>query len=272
MDSGVEGKVHTYKILQCMPACAAGGRKLGRPRRIVVHAWTELDLAELTILRRLNDSKLRPNQLAEVDGDIVARGSGVLAGEDETAEVVAWDEGQNAANFAQTLVWDGYLRSVGAADELANQLKRAHDQILELSRQLSAETIAGQKRLNDLTAEHRTQMSNRASEHRSQVTAMTLDPRIEDVLRRSLRDIAQGVAAPLDPQLLHGLAASAEGALGRFVALGATPVVLTTPDLRRYVRAIFERKLPQVSVVSFREIDPLVPLRVAETLKTPQLS
>ena len=104
------------------------------------------------------------------------------------------------------------------------------------------------------------------------VTAMTLDPRIEDVLRRSLRDIAQGVAAPLDPQLLHGLAASAEGALGRFVALGATPVVLTTPDLRRYVRAIFERKLPQVSVVSFREIDPLVPLRVAETLKTPQLS
>lgn len=214
MDSGVEGKVHTYKILQCMPACAAGGRKLGRPRRVVVHAWTELDLAELTILRRLNDSKLRPNQLAEVDGDIVARGSGVLAGEDETAEVVAWDEGQNAANFAQTLVWDGYLRSVGAADELANQLKRAHDQILELSRQLSAETIAGQKRLNDLTAEHRTQMSNLASEHRSQVTAMTLEHNkqlgdmVDEMLKfkMSLLKNSGGSGATVDMETLTAVA------------------------------------------------------------------
>lgn len=214
MDSGVEGKVHTYKILQCMPACAAGGRKLGRPRRIVVHAWTELDLAELAILRRLNDSKLRPNQLAEVDGDIVARGSGVLAGEDETAEVVAWDEGQNAANFAQTLVWDGYLRSVGAADELANQLKRAHDQILELSRQLSAETIAGQKRLNDLTAEHRTQMSNLASEHRSQVTAMTLEHNkqlgemVDEMLKfkMSLLKNSGGSGATVDMETLTAVA------------------------------------------------------------------
>lgn len=175
MDSAGEGKVHTYKIIQCMPACAAGGRKVGRPRRVVVHAWTELDLAELALLRRLNDPKLRPHQLSEVDGEIVARGTGVLSSEDENAEVVAWDEGQNAANFAQTLVWDGYLRSVGAADELSNQLKRAQDQVLELSRQLTAETMAGQKRLNDLTAEHRSQMSTLAAEHRSQMTAVTLE-------------------------------------------------------------------------------------------------
>ena len=178
MDAGVDGKVnekvHSYRIIQCMPACTAG-RKMGRPRRIVVHAWTELDLAELVMLRRLNDPKLRPNQLAEVDGEIVARGSGVLSSEDETAEVLAWDEGQNAANFAQALVWDGYFRSVGAADDLTNQLKRANDQILELSRQLSSETIAGQKRLNDLNAEHRTEMSALAADHRAKLTALTLE-------------------------------------------------------------------------------------------------
>jgi type III secretory pathway component EscV len=42
--------------------------------------------------------------------------------------------------------------------------------------------------------------------------------------------------------------------------------MVTPPDIRRFVRAIFERKLPQLNVVSFREIDASVPIRVVETL------
>jgi len=41
---------------------------------------------------------------------------------------------------------------------------------------------------------------------------------------------------------------------------------VTSPDLRRYVRAIFERKLPQLTVVSFREIDPAARIDVVERL------
>ena len=48
--------------------------------------------------------------------------------------------------------------------------------------------------------------------------------------------------------------------------LGASPAVITPPDLRRYARAIFERRLPSLAVFSFREIDPATPLRVVETL------
>jgi type III secretory pathway component EscV len=35
------------------------------------------------------------------------------------------------------------------------------------------------------------------------------------------------------------------------------------------VRAIFERKIPQINVVSFREIEPHVPLHVVEALGLP---
>jgi flagellar biosynthesis protein FlhA len=97
------------------------------------------------------------------------------------------------------------------------------------------------------------------------VTALTLDPRLEEVLRRSLREIATGVGGALDPEMLRNLTASAERAVAKHGG-AATPCIVAPPDLRRYVRAIFERKLPNVTVASFREVDPAVPLRVVERL------
>jgi flagellar biosynthesis protein FlhA len=98
------------------------------------------------------------------------------------------------------------------------------------------------------------------------VAALTLDPRLEEALRRSFRDIASGAGEPVDPDFIRGVVASAERASRKATALGTAPVVIAPPDIRRYVRAILERKLPQVSVVSFREIDPKVELRVLDTL------
>jgi flagellar biosynthesis protein FlhA len=96
------------------------------------------------------------------------------------------------------------------------------------------------------------------------VTALALDPRLEEVLRRSLRDIASGAGGALDPEVLRGLTANAEKAVAK--AAQAVPCIIAPPDLRRYVRAIFERKLPNVVVASFREVDPTVPLRIVERL------
>jgi flagellar biosynthesis protein FlhA len=98
------------------------------------------------------------------------------------------------------------------------------------------------------------------------VAALTLDPRLEDLLRRSLRELASGAGGALDPSLLKAIAQAAEAALPRFHASGATPVLVAPPDLRRYVRAIFEWKLPALSVVSFRELEPTAPLRIIERL------
>jgi flagellar biosynthesis protein FlhA len=97
------------------------------------------------------------------------------------------------------------------------------------------------------------------------VTALALDPRLEEVLRRSLRDIASGAGGALDPDLLRGLTTNAEKAIAKVGAI-ATPCIIAPPDLRRYVRAIFERKLPNVFVASFREVDATVPLRIVERL------
>lgn len=98
------------------------------------------------------------------------------------------------------------------------------------------------------------------------IAAVTLDPRVEQMLRQSLHEIAAGTGGALDPEALRTLTARAESSLATFGTLGASPLVVTAPDLRRYVRAIVERKAPQIAVASFREIEPSVPLRIVERL------
>jgi flagellar biosynthesis protein FlhA len=98
------------------------------------------------------------------------------------------------------------------------------------------------------------------------VAALALDPHLEEHLRNSLRDIAAGVGGALEPELLRHLAAQAEEALAKFSVLGVPPIIIAPPDLRRYVRAIFEHKVAQFSVVSYREIEADIPLRVVDSL------
>jgi flagellar biosynthesis protein FlhA len=98
------------------------------------------------------------------------------------------------------------------------------------------------------------------------VAALTLDPKLEDVFRKSLRDIATGTGGAVDPEMLRNVTGHAERALQKFTVISATPLLITSPDIRRYVRAVFERKLPQVAVVSFREIDPTATIQVLDRL------
>jgi flagellar biosynthesis protein FlhA len=137
--------------------------------------------------------------------------------------------------------------------------------ILESLAELSAQT-KDPEQLTELVRERLgAHITSRLRAADGSVTALALDPRLEEVLRRSLRDIAAGAGGALDPELLRGLATSAEKAVAKAGA-NALPCIIAPPDLRRYVRAIFERKLPNVFVASFREVDPSVPLRIVERL------
>ena len=141
------------------------------------------------------------------------------------------------------------MRSIlEAIGELASQTKDP-EQLTEMVRERLASQITSKHRAAD-----------------GVVNALTLDPRLEQILRTSLTEIARGQGGALDPELLKSVTNTAEGAQTKFGVHGAGPLVVTAPDLRRYVRAILERKLPHVPVVSFREIEPNAPLRVIDRL------
>jgi flagellar biosynthesis protein FlhA len=141
--------------------------------------------------------------------------------------------------------------------------------IMEALADLSA-TTKDSEQLTELVRERLSaQITSKFRGQDGSVAALALSPAVEDRLRESLRDIAAGAGAPPSPDLIKALVEGAQGLLGAFNAIGASPMLICAPDLRRFVRAIFERRLPQLAVVSFREIDPSLPLRVIGKLTHP---
>jgi flagellar biosynthesis protein FlhA len=48
--------------------------------------------------------------------------------------------------------------------------------------------------------------------------------------------------------------------------LGLAPCLITSPELRRYIRAFAERRCPQLGVLSFREMDPNVSIKPIDSI------
>jgi flagellar biosynthesis protein FlhA len=141
------------------------------------------------------------------------------------------------------------LRSIlEALTELAPQT-RDPEQLTELSRQRLSRQITASFIGSDGT-----------------LSALVLDSPVEDMFRRSLREIAAGTGGALDPEQARLLGLSLEASVKRMTMAGRPPCVVTSPDVRRYLRAFAERRCPALAVLSFRELEPDVSIRPFETI------
>lgn len=83
---------------------------------------------------------------------------------------------------------------------------------------------------------------------------MTLDPQTEEMVVRSIKTTDHGSYLSLDPKAAQKLIESLKGAVGRFDATGATPVLLTGPAARMHIRRMMERHIPNLMVLSHNEV------------------
>lgn len=81
------------------------------------------------------------------------------------------------------------------------------------------------------------------------IPLMTVDPYIEKMIREGIQD---GVT--LDPQAVQRIVSSVQRAVETFASRGFLPVLLTNPGVRRHLRQLLSRYLPQVAVLSHNEI------------------
>ena len=81
------------------------------------------------------------------------------------------------------------------------------------------------------------------------ISLMTFDPAIERAVRES---VAEGLV--LDPQLSQQLVTSVRQAVETFTARGAFPVFLVSPGVRRHIRQLLQRYVPQLTVLSHNEL------------------
>jgi flagellar biosynthesis protein FlhA len=90
---------------------------------------------------------------------------------------------------------------------------------------------------------------------------LTLDPLVEQNLMQSVRTTEPGSSMAVEPklaeQLLSRLAAHAE----RMMKGNMLPVLLCSPDLRRHLRALSERVVPHLRILSMAEVPNSVNLK-----------
>jgi flagellar biosynthesis protein FlhA len=98
------------------------------------------------------------------------------------------------------------------------------------------------------------------------IATLVLEGAVEEVFRRSLREIAQGTGGAIEPEFARQFGGALEAAARRMMAAGLAPCVVTSPDVRRYVRAFAERRCAQLSVISFRELEASANIRPFETI------
>ncbi|MCU0580629.1 MAG: FHIPEP family type III secretion protein, partial [Desulfobacterota bacterium] len=83
---------------------------------------------------------------------------------------------------------------------------------------------------------------------------VTLDQKLEDILREGIQKVDYGAYLSLEPGLAQRILVSINQTLEKIVHLNFQPVILCSPTIRRHLKKLLDRFLPQVVVISHNEL------------------
>ena len=97
-------------------------------------------------------------------------------------------------------------------------------------------------------------ISHKYSSSQNMLPAYLLAPSIEDTVRGAIRQTSAGSYLALDPAISKRLVESIKKAVGDLSASAQRPVLLTSMDIRRYLRKMIEQDLYDLPVLSYQEL------------------
>ncbi|WP_276327031.1 FHIPEP family type III secretion protein [Bradyrhizobium elkanii] len=86
--------------------------------------------------------------------------------------------------------------------------------------------------------------------------AYILTPDVEDTVRKAIRQTSAGSYLTLDPLTTQQIVGRIKDAAGVLESLPYKPVLLTSIDIRRYIRKLIEFELYELPVLSYQELTP----------------
>ncbi len=96
---------------------------------------------------------------------------------------------------------------------------------------------------------------------------ITVDPAIEDQLRNSLQQTEHGSYLALDPASGQRIVEAAQKRVEEAAARGDQPVILCNPAVRRHMKKLIERFMPNITVLSHSELPPEIRLKSIGTIR-----
>jgi type III secretion protein V len=101
-------------------------------------------------------------------------------------------------------------------------------------------------------------ISHKYSAGRNMLPAYLLAPKVEETLRAAIRQTSAGSYLALDPVVGKKLVESIKKTVGKLPPNGHKPVLLSSMDIRRYLRKLIESDLYDLQVISYQELVPEV--------------
>ena len=97
-------------------------------------------------------------------------------------------------------------------------------------------------------------ISNKYSSGHNVLPAYLLAPAVEDAVRGAIRQTSAGSYLALDPEVSKALVENIKKTVGDIGASQQRPVLLTSMDIRRYMRKMIEQDLYELPVLSYQEL------------------
>ena len=97
-------------------------------------------------------------------------------------------------------------------------------------------------------------ISYKYSSGQNMLPAYLLAPQVEETLRGAVRQTSAGSYLALDPSVGKRLVEAIKKAVGDLAATTHKPVLLTSMDIRRYLRKLIESELYELPVLSYQEM------------------
>jgi type III secretion protein V len=84
--------------------------------------------------------------------------------------------------------------------------------------------------------------------------AYLMDPEVEETIRGAVRTTSTGSFLALPPETMQKIAASTRKEVGELPDMPPRPVLLTSMDIRRFVRKMIEQEFYELPVLSYQEL------------------
>lgn len=105
------------------------------------------------------------------------------------------------------------------------------------------------------------------TDEEGRLSVLTLAHKVEDFIRESIQKSDQGVYLNMEPNLAQRVIETTQALVEKVTNEGYQPIILCTPVIRRHLRHLLERFMPQVIILSNNELTSQIQIRSLGTIE-----